>query len=89
MLFLNLTNCRSISISLIVGFVDKNIASVIHSVKLHELMHQLKCNQTFWRLVNFLAERVFPEESAVLAIFGLLLFNDLQRLVRENGVLLL
>jgi Zn-dependent protease len=75
---LELTDSASVGVPLIVRFVNKDVASVVHSVELHELVHELESNQTLWRLVNFLTKWIFPEESAILSLLGFLFLDDLK-----------
>jgi hypothetical protein len=63
---------------LIIALVNENIAGVVHSVELHELVHELESNQTLWRLMNFLAKWILPEKGAVLIILGFLFLDNLK-----------
>ena len=73
-----LTDGASISVALVVRLINENIARVVHPVELHELVHELESDQTLRRLVNFLAKWVLPEEGAILAVLGFLLFDNLK-----------
>ena len=45
--------------------MNENVVCVIHSEKLKELMHQLNRKEALFSVVDFLAQRILPEECWV------------------------